>query len=433
MSRDVSILFLLILITFSLLSADLHKAIREGELELVKSEFAKDPQAINRLDAEGVSPLHLACLLGKKEIVEWLLAAGIDVNTADRRIGLTPLFYAAQKGDVKLAKLLLQHGADPLAKDRAGKDITHWGVLAEDSESIKAILSCSRDLGLLLQAYEMRDFEEMEMLLKKGIGINSKNRESLSFLHTAAETGDTETGRWLIQHGADIRIRDKYGFTPLMTAAGNGRDEMVKLLLDKGAETRLNNHRGLTPLHLAASSLGSVGAVQLLLAAGADVNARFPGAPPPLLWAFQSNAPKQTLLLLLEAGADVREADEEGFTALHWAVKNDMTDMAEHLLKAGADINSRNQKGETPLLLSLSVSSGMFRFLIEKGADVDIADDYENTSLHLCVRAGKIEQVKLLLDHGACLLPNQAGKTPLDYAKESRNKELISLLKSNNR
>ena len=73
-------------------------------------------QDIEALDINENTPLHLACEQGSEESVVFLLSMGANPNAQDK-IGRTPLFICVNGFRVKIAKKLLQRGADPNIKD----------------------------------------------------------------------------------------------------------------------------------------------------------------------------------------------------------------------------------------------------------------------------------------------------------------------------
>jgi ankyrin repeat protein len=80
--------------------------------------------------------------------------------------------------------------------------------------------------------------------------------------------------------------------------------------------------------------------------------------------------------LLAEAGADVNARDEEGNTPLH---KTFLTDVEEELLKLGADVNARNDDGETPIFTT--VDDDAIPLFIQHGADLTIRNNEGKTVL----------------------------------------------------
>ena len=101
-------------------SESLSAAIRDGKLEAAKEAVAKGANA-NAPDESGMTPIGLAAMLGRTEIITFLAASGADLNRNDR-FGFTPLMNAAIRGQVDAARLLIALGANPALKGGNGSD-----------------------------------------------------------------------------------------------------------------------------------------------------------------------------------------------------------------------------------------------------------------------------------------------------------------------
>jgi len=130
---------------------------------------------------------------------------------------------------------------------------------------------------------------------------------------------------------------------------------------------------------------------------------------------------------------------ETGITALMAAIDLNDTDLFSSLIAKGARVDARAPGGMTALIVASASESVYVTRLIELGADVNVRSLSGQTPLAAAVRAGKTENVKLLVAAGASLnSPGPDGKTPLklvtDLARMTRfNKnvaeEIISFLK----
>ena len=103
----------------------LHDAAREGDFEKVKSIISIDRRKVNTTyGSYNQTPLHLASLNGRAEIVKYLLnnSAVIECKT---RLGATPLICAAQQGHLNVVQILVQHGARLDATQRNGARAIH--------------------------------------------------------------------------------------------------------------------------------------------------------------------------------------------------------------------------------------------------------------------------------------------------------------------
>jgi Notch-like protein len=106
---------------------------------------------------------------------------------------------------------------------------------------------------------------------------------------------------------------------------------------------------------------------------------------------------------LLEAGADANSQDNTGRTPLHAAVASDAQGVFQILLRNRAtNLNSRMHDGTTPLILAARLAiEGMVEDLINADVDINSADDQGKTALHWAAAVNNIEAVNILLSHGA--------------------------------
>jgi ankyrin repeat protein len=127
----------------------------------------------------------------------------------------------------------------------------------------------------------------------------------------------------------------------------------------------------------------------------------------------------------------VNAADLDGTRPLHWAVRADQLEVADLLLRAGADAKAANRLGVTPLYLAALNGSGpMIRRLLDAGANPNQVDQTGETVLMSAVRSGEPDAVRALLDRGAN--PNavepQLRLTPLMLAAEGGNADIARAL-----
>lgn len=110
---------------------------------------------------------------------------------------------------------------------------------------------------------------------------------------------------------------------------------------------------------------------------------------------------------------------ETGVTALMAAIERNDVDLFNSLLARGANVNAAAPGGMTALLVAAGTESLYVKRLIELGANLNVRTLAGQTSLTLAIRAGQVENVKLLIAAGAFVgIPGESGKTPLKLATE---------------
>src|SRR5262249_22818404 len=140
-------------------------------------------------------------------------------------------------------------------------------------------------------------------------------------LHWAAHWGDVATVDLLLRAGASVNSRNAYGVTPLLLASASGSVPVITRLIAAGANPNLAHASGETPL-MAAARTGNGDAVKALLAAGADVAAvESAKGQNALMWALAERH-LTVVERLIERGASVTAPSKAGFTPLMFAARN---------------------------------------------------------------------------------------------------------------
>lgn len=281
----------------------------------------------------------------------------------------------------------------------------------------------------LVEAAKSRDRDAVRSLLAQQVDVNTAQADGATALAWAAHGNDLETADLLIRAGADANAANDYGVTPLELACAKGSAAMVEKLLAAGADPNKAQWNGATPL-MSCTRAGSVEGVQALVKAKADPSAKESRrGQTALMWAAaQKHAP--VVRALIEAGADVNAqshlpaglqpipyltygvyrrdptgvdrfeagdvhpdptSSRGGFTALMFAAQQGDIETARLLVEGGARVNKSNPDyGSALVIAAASGHEALAQFLLESGADPNIADGWGLQAMHYALREGII-------------------------------------------
>ncbi|XP_077773687.1 ankyrin repeat domain-containing protein 17 isoform X5 [Podarcis muralis] len=379
----------------------LAEACSEGDVNAVR-KLLIEGRSVNEHTEEGESLLCLACSAGYYELAQVLLAMHANVEDRGIKGDVTPLMAAANGGHVKMVKLLLAHGADVNAQSSTGNTALTYACAGGYVDVVKALLESGASIEdhnenghtPLMEAGSAGHVEVARVLLENGAGINTHSNEfKESALTLACYKGHLEMVRFLLEAGADQEHKTDEMHTALMEACMDGHVEVARLLLDSGAQVNMPADSFESPLTLAACG----GHVELAA-------------------------------LLIERGANLEEVNDEGYTPLMEAAREGHEEMVALLLGQGANINAQTEETQETAL-TLACCGGFLEvadFLIKAGADIELGC---STPLMEAAQEGHLELVKYLLAAGANVHATTAtGDTALTYACENGHTDVADVL-----
>jgi ankyrin repeat protein len=406
------------------------------------------------------------------QVIRFLIGKGADAN-AMNKMGETPLSRTAVCGDLELAQLLIDNGAQPnraIAPDQApailamncdhlhivkllgerGADVTlHLAACLGDVEKTQALLQSAGNLN----ARDERDRTALyiaacgghqalaELLIKHGADVHARGEDELTPLHEAARRGHLAVAELLIDSGANVNAWARAHWTPLHEAAWQGHKDVVELLIARGAPVNARISRaveemdgpdystfywsfGATPLHLAVKHPE---VVKVLIAHGADVTVKNDRDETPAVWASD----KQVVDLLIDAGADID---------IHLAARVGHAEKVKELIDAGVDVNARDRYGDTPVSLAAVYGhADVVVLLALGGADLDakhVSDVYSTITgfespLYRAVELNHVDITRVLVTHGANMnIRDHMGRTLLHMAAYSGHARMVEMLLS---
>lgn len=275
-----------------------------------------------------------------REVAARLLEEHPDLVFARDKDGMTPLQWAAKRGDVESVKLLLSHKADVNAKDNRGVTPLHEAggfiTLRPEYREIVDLLLVNKAEFTIHDATLLGDVKRVrDILLANPDLVFRKDSLGITPLHLAAYPGNKELVELFLANKADVNAKTKFGLSPLHFAAIGGDGDVVKLLLSHHADVNSQTVRGESPLHLSAVQ-GHKEVMELFLAGKADVNARDIFGKTPLHRAVDSSPKKPLVVLLLAHNADLNARSNDGETPLRLAESCGQKEIADLLRQHGA-------------------------------------------------------------------------------------------------
>jgi ankyrin repeat protein len=226
-------------------------AVKAGDYDLVVELLDDDPTLATATSVLGAQPIHAAHFGGHQRIFNLLVSRGVKVDfflaaelgllteadaasaKAFSADGSTALHRACYWGQVPVARLLLDNGADPNA------------VTQDDFLQI-APLGCAVATADVPNPSDDEDvvLELVELLIARGANVNGRRRDGLTALHSAAWRGHRRVLQTLLAQGADRTIQGYAGEGPhsgqtaAQVAESQGHDEAAALLVRSPGHSR---------------------------------------------------------------------------------------------------------------------------------------------------------------------------------------------------
>ena len=198
----------------------------------------------------------------------------------------------------------------------------------------------------------------------------------------------------------------------------------LKTLVEAGANINAKHRNGMSILHRIALFGGSSAAAKYVLDKGGDTHFPATFKETPLFLAISSDNVEVTRVLM---GDDVSPNffDGKDMTPLFYALEYESNRVAKFLINKGADIDVVNKRGQIPL--HLVATKNLARRILEKGGDPDARDNTGMTPLHYAADYDNPEVAELLASVSSDV--NAKGgrdnQTPLHYAKSAETAEII--------
>ena len=357
---------------------------------------------VNKGSADNFTPLHGAIAHCNAIIVGQLLQYGANAN-AITKSGVSPLI-AVMECDVddkkEMCTLLLKHGADP-NKQEFKHGITPLYAAAQNGE-----VDC------------------VKILLASGAKPNVVVDVGESPLVAAIRHGYCDVVIALLENKADPNFGAHLGMSPLILALSRGSGPLPWALIDFGADMKAVAPDGETALAYALEhGMNDIVAKMISHKDGPPIPAKYKHQFLQLS-VDQDNIP--LMKVLLEQGSNPNYINNDGEYILTCAIRNGLTEMVCLLLEAGADPNVRN--GQSLIEAICGGHTDIVHALLIRGADPNAHTVSQTALICACQSTKNKDIVKMLLEAKADPNIKIGTKSPITEAIQLGNIEIVTML-----
>uniref|UniRef100_A0A1I8HXA5 ANK_REP_REGION domain-containing protein n=1 Tax=Macrostomum lignano TaxID=282301 RepID=A0A1I8HXA5_9PLAT len=447
-------------------------ACSKNELGMVRFLVKKNRADVNAIAHNGRTPAHFACQSGSLELLKLLHSQGAELDNADNN-GVTPIFLAAANQNEAFLVYLSNSGCQLAAADMSLKTVLHYAVEGKNEAAVRSLLerdgidpNALDDSGTspVMLSVQLGSDSILEALRKKGGRIDETfDQEWRSIAHMACATGNL---RLLHETKGQVSLssRTKSSENCLTIACANGHEEIVNFLIQSKVHISYKNSQGDNALIVAVKS-SNLKLVPVLLKAGAkaqDTNKEGNNAAHVLCSKPCTSKLDKVKRLKMETDEhldDLKRSIEKGLRGQDalkpkfLEVVSRTKELPDHLVKSklppgcvskklaikclskffesGTDVNAQNNEGKGALHFAAEVGSKeMIRFLLSKGALIDLKDKHGETPVFGAIRRGKEKVAELLLDRGASASStNNNGLSVFSLAVAVNSVKVVELLR----
>lgn len=216
----------------------------------------------------------------------------------------------------------------------------------------------------------------IKLLIQNQLDIAKPDEYGLSPLHLACENGLLSICKLLISNKAKVNMQDNENRSPLHLACQNKKSDIVEVLLETGANVKLCDSGGKTPLHIICERYKR----------SSNLRPKMNKSLPMVVFEMSTKC-KSITQSLIDHNAEVNTRNNEGETPLHTACRYGDYELVKLILSSKkSDLNLQNSKGQTPLYLACEFGDDdIVEILLEGNADSSREDNNGKSPLHVSI------------------------------------------------
>ncbi|MBN9283687.1 MAG: ankyrin repeat domain-containing protein [Flavobacterium sp.] len=349
--------------------------------DAVKFLLEQKGNDVNKLTHDGRTYIFWAAYRGNTDLMEYLLARGAKTNVLDDH-GYTYLNFAAANGqsNTKVYDLALKNGAN------LKKDLDHDGANA-----------------LLLIAPHDKDFTLINYFIGKGLDIKSTDANGNTAFNYAARTGNITTLKRLLEKGVTFNDNAMI-FASQGTRSTANTLELYQYLESLKIKPTAVSKNGQNALHAIVRKDKQEDIIKYFIEKGVDINQADHDGTTAFMNAAMANSDVAVINLLAASVKNINQVNKKGISALALAVRSNTPEVVRLLIQKGADVNVADANGDNLayyLIQSYNPQKAeafeaKLKALEEKGFKVATPQKNGNTLYHLAVAKNDLSLIKLV-------------------------------------
>jgi ankyrin repeat protein len=429
----------------------LFHAAGNGDVAAATAILDAYPGLINERGAIGESGLRTALHFGSghEPIVRLLLDRGADPNIRDEGDNAYPLHFAAERGDLRVVQLLVEHGADPAGAGTTHElDVLGWAVCFEYAfhPDVARYLLAHGARHTVLTAVAMGEVDALRALSAAGANLDARmdgTNQRRTPLHLALVKRQPAALVALLELGANPNLEDAAGLTPLDYAALAGDTASATTLLNAGARVTvasaivLGRSEDLGRLIREDPDVVSMTSRERWGRLVVQASTRASGPALDALLTALTRYRGGLSVVNVDAGPDTAVDGAGGYSPLHAAAFHGNHEAVEVLLRHGADVRRRDTKYcATPAGWADYAGHPAVRDRILASDDVDLFDAvaFDRADLAAAVLERDPDALHRPFKAYASCAPHEGrwwpspDQTPLDWARAQKKTSVLELL-----
>ena len=396
----------------------LTRAAHHGHIKTIEAVIKRVQGDVNRPNKRGITLFMLAAMDENEELMNILIKMGADINSKSKK-GNSALKLAMKKAardakrddfgfeETETVEFLMKKGANIKTK-RGGRTMLMWAAARGHEDLVEEFIQKGDNVNDITfkgeTAIALAIKNNHMDLVQQFLGMNAKVTVGFPLVEASAK-GKLELVKELVSRGSKLnQIRPKDGFTPLIAAVANAKLEVTNYLLDQGSNINQMDATGMTALyHVMLNYLNddSEKIAKILIKKGINIDSQDKDGNTALMVAFKYGTWKHWFIeLFLKKGASVNIRNKEGVPALGIAIERRRDDMqdVEMLMEKKADLDFVFPDGKTPVMLALFLKKReLAELLIKCGADTSSVDRDGDSALIYAVKMGYLKTAETLM------------------------------------